>query len=309
MAHQNISSVQKNEETKIEKDTSLLLPVGPQEGKEISTIQRKAIDQLLRQGKASVSSPDESEYFLRVWDFGGQAEFYTTHHMFLDADAVNLIVMDISKDLRTPLHESSADLNLPGIPKTPLEFLHYWLNTIHDDASQRNLQPSVALVLTHKDEISGVYIDKYMQDYIEDLLHSFNERSYSSYISRENIFVVDNRHGEEWEFQKVRSQVLNMITKQKSWGTEKPVKWLRHEADIVEKAEAEDVGHFRRKVIENLAKTYNLKEEEFKSFLQFHHGLGNFVYFNDPALKDVVITNPQWLVDKFKSLITPHQFL
>ena len=273
---------------------------------EKAQIDKKTMDQLLKHQK---SSSNDTEYFLRVWDFGGQVEFYTTHHMFLNADTMNLIVMDISKDLKRTLHDMGAELNMPGIPKTPLEFFHYWLSTIYSDASQENLQPSVALILTHKDEIPVTNTKKYIEEYVENVLQSLHQKTYSSFISRGNIFVVDNKHGEDYEFRKVRGQILQKITEQKSWGTKKPVKWLKLEADIVEKSQEEAVGYFQRELIEYLAESYNVNDIELEAFLQFHNQLGDFVYFNDPALRDVVITNPQWLVDKFKALITPHQFV
>ena len=283
-----------------------LIPQGQGEKRQVN---RKILDQLLSHQSKSKIGLDIIEYFLRIWDYGGQTEFYTTHHMFLNADAVNTVVMDISKPLREPLHPNKVGINTPGIPQTPLEFLHYWINTIHNDASQKNLEPSIALVLTHKDEIPGNNVDQYIQEYIGDVLQSMEKKSYSKYLSRENIFVVDNKHGEDHVFEELKGKLLKKFTEQKSWGMEKPVKWLRLEADIVEKAKEDSVGYLPRNVVAHIAEPYNMRNDDLEAFLQFHHQLGDFVYYPDPALRDVVITNPQWLVDQFKSLITPHKFL
>ena len=44
-----------------------------------------------------------------------------------------------------------------------------------------------------------------------------------------------------------------------------------------------------------------------ESFLERQTTLGDFVYF--PGLRDLVITEPKWLVDKCKDLISTHKFI
>ena len=46
---------------------------------------------------------------LRLWDFGGQTEFYATHHMFLDPDSFNIVVLDISKDMKSDLRKKTEE--------------------------------------------------------------------------------------------------------------------------------------------------------------------------------------------------------
>ena len=90
-------------------------------------------------------------FSLSLWDLGGQNEFITTHHLFLDIDATTLVVMDISKSLHHHLEEKPK----LGHPNTPAEVLCYWLNTIHNQALEKNMKPNIALVLTHKDMVEA----------------------------------------------------------------------------------------------------------------------------------------------------------
>ena len=105
-----------------------------------------------------------------------------------------------------------------------------------------------------------------------------------------------------------RSHNISM-TRQEGWGIERPVKWLKLEADILQKAKKEAAPYIKVSAYESMASSYGMGTYEVDSFLQFHHTLGDLVHYNDPTLRDVVITDPQWLVDSFKTLITAEEFL
>ena len=49
--------------------------------------------------------------------------------------------------------------------------------------------------------------------------------------------------------------------------------------------------------------------DDVESFLLKQNALGDFTYFSDPKLRDVVISDPKWLVDKCKKLITSREFI
>ena len=54
----------------------------------------------------------------------------------------------------------------------------------------------------------------------------------------------------------------------------------------------------------------NVDERQFMPMLQLFHDLGTLIYFGgdeteqEKALKDIVILDPQWLIDVFKAVIT-----
>ena len=52
-----------------------------------------------------------------------------------------------------------------------------------------------------------------------------------------------------------------------------------------------------------------MDDNDIQSFLKFHKSMGDFVYFPEPQLQNILIIDPQWLVDAFKALITAHEFL
>ena len=161
-----------------------------------------------------------------------------------------------------------------GVPKTPKDILCYWLNSIYGLASAKGLKPNLALVLTHKDEIPSKDTKPYIQQYKSNILKVTEGKPYSSLLSMENIYVVDNKYGEESDFGILRSDIFKMITTQKSWGMERPLRWLKLEADILEKAEDESLRYLHVSEIDHLASRYQMKDAEIKSFLQFHHTFG-----------------------------------
>ena len=52
-----------------------------------------------------------------------------------------------------------------------------------------------------------------------------------------------------------------------------------------------------------------MNTKEVESFLQMQTFLGDFVHFQVQELREIVITDPRWLVDKCKALISTHKFI
>ena len=249
-------------------------------------------------------SSDSKDYFISVWDFGGQFEILPTHHLFLDVEPVNIIVIDITKELyvsKKDVPETSENV----MPKTPAEFLRYWLNPIHTKALQKNLSPNIVLVLTHKDMIHSSDHQIYIESYITKLRESIDE-VYSTYISEKSICIVDNTHD---DFNSLRDKLFKMITEQKSWGIERPTKWLGLEAAILDKAKEDTARYLKLSTVKEIASSNGILDSELERFLEFHHMMGGLFCQSDDALRNYVITDPQWLVDMLKTLIIPHEFL
>ena len=245
-------------------------------------------------------------FTINLWDHGGQDEFIVTQHLFLDAEATTLLVMDLTRPFKKEL---KGNVRKIGVPNTPEQFLHYWLNALYTKVSEKDIQPSIALVLTHKDLIPPAEVDQYVADYTEAILNSLKMKPYSAYISAENIHVVDNKSGSENDFAKLRNQIFRMIAKQPGWGVKKPVRWFRLEADIIERAQKSSVKYLKYTDVKELASVYAMHEDEIQSFLKFHHTLGDLICYSDTELRHMVITDPQLLVDRFNELVTAHDFI
>ena len=68
---------------------------------------------------SDVSNEDLAE--VRILDFAGQYEFYATHQMFLNKNAIYLLALDMSKDLKGILTPDDLDEGFKDITEIPFE--------------------------------------------------------------------------------------------------------------------------------------------------------------------------------------------
>ncbi len=263
-------------------------------------------------GTADNVTNDMDKGVLQLWDFGGQTEFYTTHHMFLDADAVNIIVMDISKPLKRKLtNQHAEDKQLVGNPVTPEDFLCYWLRTIQVKAVGKEIQPTVLLVLTHIDEIAVAEQETYIDSFKVDVKNIIQKKQLPC-IHDKNMFVVDNKNGPAADFAQLRKCVQIVTTREANWGSLRPIRWLKLEAEMkqmIDKRRNVPLTHVSFNDVKDLSKIYHMDKEELEACLLFLHRVGDLIWFPDKGLRDVITVNPQWLVDTFQVLVTSEQFI
>ncbi len=291
--------------------SSHLEPDRESSGKKLSVVHR--LGQLASEIKVHQALPRIQEVkdkaVLRLWDFGGQTEFYTTHHMFLDTGATNIIVMDISKPLTSTLH--SEDKELPvGIPNTQEEFLCHWLRSIQPKADDRK-KASVILVLTHVDLIPCSARHSFAAAYWKEI-QSIISRNQLLPIPADRVYMVDNKCGSEESFKTLRHQLAEVINKQDSWGLPRPITWLKFEADLkemIDHATAKPAKHIKLYEAKDFVNKYGMNQNDLDACLLFLSEMGDIVWFKDEGLKDVIILDPQWQIDRFKVLITSEQFI
>ena len=81
---------------------------------------------------------------------------------------------------------------------------------------------------------------------------------------------------------------------------ERPVKWLKLEADMKERAKKENMEYLHLSTVKELASLYSMNNTDLQAFLQFHHTMRDFVYY--PELPEVVILQPY---EPYRLLYTP----
>ena len=180
-------------------------------------------------------SEENTPFSISLWDLGGQDEFISTHHLFLDTEATILIVMDITKELYELIGSSFQF----GYLNSAVDVLHYWLNLFHTELEERmkkdkNAKLNIGLVLTHIDKLQEKTRDRDIEDYKTQILEAVKDKPYSKYVTREEIYVVDNSEETESNFRKLRDDILKHLKKQKSWGKQMPLPWLSLKADVIE---------------------------------------------------------------------------
>ncbi len=272
---------------------------------------RENQDQSVTKGKSTLQ--------IGFWDYGGQIEYYATHHMFLDSDSINVLVLDITKDLSSPVEtEQLGRFEDKGttIPKNVIDFVHYWLNTIYTYIVHRARiraevyrgtadYPTVLVALTHKDQLDLDPDKRNLQikNFVTKLLRSLDGKEYGRLISRSNVFCVDNKNGDPDEFEKLKGAIIDSAKKKIGWELSIPVRWLQLETLLYKEAQKLNRNVVPIQKAEELATTFLITSEEFKDFVTFYHAMGDILHFPDLDSNKYLITSPQWLIEIFASII------
>ncbi|XP_013396290.1 uncharacterized protein LOC106163288 [Lingula anatina] len=199
---------------------------------------------------------------------------------------------------------------------TILDFTNYWIDAIHTYALQQNmsedgvLSPRIIIACTHKDK----YLENVPKEKHEEELNAyFDKLRQHIQLKRSGVhvdprfFAIDNTcQDEDQEISDLRRYVMKIAESQKSWGEKNPIRWIRLEEDLQLRQAPEKRGKrwIRYEELQNLALKVGMQDAiELKSFLQFHHDIGDLMHFQTDDLSDTVILNPTWLIDAFRSII------
>ena len=301
---------------------------GEQELKETSMVSNMPEDIAARVQtileKGDKDEQDEDDIYSVLWDFGGQSVYYTTHPLFLSEKAIYLLVFNLS---RNP-HERAKPVVKQGMYKpfedssclkTNLDYLDFWMSSIaslasKDEPSQEGpksenvpefLSP-VFLVCTHADTPYGGGDPRALAREVFGYLQT---KPYANQLF-DDVFVVDNTKSDhELECSgvvRLRNEVLAVAKELPQMKKAIPIKWLKYEKALQD--EKED-GHkwitFERAKQIASEQCNVVEEKQFLTLLDFLHDQRIVIHFDDtPELNELVVLDPQWLIDVFKKVIT-----
>ncbi len=287
---------------------------------EIAVITEKLLHDVLTENSEDIYS--------MLWDFAGQSVYYVTHPLFLTARAIYFLIYDLSQDP----HDQAKPLVKQGVYekiqdnynlKTNLDYLDFWMNSVASLASQDEDNtsvdpesdvlpkklPAVFLVCTHADE---PHRDRDPCELATEILGCLKNKPYGAHLF--DVFWVDNtKSGSQSECHEVirlREQVLVAAKELPQVNESIPIKWLKYEKCLriikgngykwITLATATDIA----------SKVCNIdKESEILTLVNFLHDLRILIHFDDtPELNNVVVLDPQWLIDVFKKVITVKRY-
>ena len=235
---------------------------------------------------------------INIWDLAGQSLFYATHQLFLSSDAVYLLVVDLSEDLNAEIHEEQGTAL-----RNVSEFCEFWINSISTFAATERGPPPILLVGTHSDHFQSA-------DARTACDELFRGSNISSYISRK--FITGDCEKNIMKILDETESLRKAIVKNSSCQSMKiPKRWIPLEKQLMIQKEGkakylpiEEVLNLNTKSDKPLELTM-----DFKAFLTYHHNMGSLVYFNETGLSDLVVLDPKWIIDAFRSIITTTSFL
>ena len=281
------------------------------------------VDVLLR--KADDSEREEDIYTV-LWDFGGQAVYYTTHPLFLTSRAIYLLVNDLSR----PLHHKAKSVTKQGMftklqdsfrLETNADYLDFWMSSvvslaIQDKSDSKKTKsdmlpelPPVFLVCTHADK---AYDGGDPRELGRTVFGHLQTKPYKNHLH--DVFTVDNtKSGQETECPEVlrlRQEIRAVADGLPHMKEAVPIKWLKFEKEMQAKKDEGNEWIFLEEAKEIAGKLCNVSDdEEFRTLLNFLHDQRVLIHFDDtPELNKMVVLDAQWLINVFKEVITIRPF-
>ena len=265
---------------------------------------------------------DDAEMYSIVWDFAGQPVYYATHPLFLTQRAVYLLVFDLSRGLHAradpTVKQGMYSMILDNHDcKSNLDYLDFWMTWVASIANQDENQqirldqspmniPPVFLVCTHADEPCGG-ADPFVL--AREVFGSLETKPYKHQLYQD-VFVVDNtKSGSKAECSEVKrlwEKVLAVAKELPQMKEDYPIKWLRFEEALQTKVKEGQKWISLKEARLIASKLCHIEDGQgFATLLNFLHDQRILIHFDSPPLlNDMVILDPQWLVDLFTSVIT-----
>ncbi|XP_038060816.1 uncharacterized protein LOC119731681 [Patiria miniata] len=275
--------------------------------------------------KRHVSGVEEPIVF-SVWDFAGQELYYTLHKTFLSSRAIYLVVFNLCQDLDKPVpvpaSARSDDASSSYTDRmTPIQYLDFWMRSIFtytkENSSEKRLEqksPPIFIVGTHRNSVGGVDLPDYERKQMIDKIFTrirteICNKPYVRFVVQ-NFYAIENSlETNNSKIARLREHIQSTARKEPYMGQLIPLRWLQFDDKKLKEVAKKD----RTPVLtlKQVKDDFGVKDEtELLTMLKFYHDLGHIIYFGgdgdkkSQALKDVVILDPQWLIDALKKVIT-----
>ncbi len=238
----------------------------------------------------------ENKITMSIWDLGGQKVFYTLHHLFLTEYAVYLVVFDM-RELMS--HEES-------MIKESLDYIRHWLESINMHARGA----PIFMIGTFKDIVNTKnehkFIDVELRKMINNQMKMFDKKSIVANDGKALMFwPIDNTLGPNSDdIKQLRVTITDVINNQSFIKDPIPLQWTTT-YDMMMNT---NKNHITINEFNEIASNNKLREGEDRlMMLRRFHQLGMLLYFDKGRnrLRNVIVLNPQWLVDAITKVIRP----
>ncbi|XP_045191531.2 uncharacterized protein LOC123548390 [Mercenaria mercenaria] len=251
------------------------------------------------------------EASVSLWDFAGQFVYYATHQLFFSPRSIYLLVLNMEDDLEKTLKDWYMDIR--GNESIEAKGgINFWLRSIFTYASGSSSGvPPIILVGTHTDKLTGGDAEKQKKarTYFKKIRSIFQGSPHLNNI-RHEYFLLDNTT-QDAEIDRLKDTILSISETMPYWGETTPAKWLELDQALDEKR-LEGVPFISKKQLERIDNTLASPiefENQLQLFLKAHHETGSLIYFGDSdKLQDIIILQPQWIINAFRSLIGATDF-
>ena len=223
---------------------------------------------------------EDKKVDFQVWDFGGQELFFGTHRLFLNSEALQLLVVDVETALKAGKGEQDRDRikEEEKVWHQPLEYYMALTKVLNKHSPQL-----VCLNKIDKDrDAEEIAIEKKIfQAAAQEGLTVYK----ASARTGKGIPILKSALAE------LREEILH-------YGRILPKSWLRVQRRILEKVNDPDDKDklMTQTQFDALCRELQVNEKAIPSVLKFLHSIG-VVYSNTEFLEDKIIIDQQWALD------------
>ena len=257
--------------------------------------------------------------WISILDSGGQPQFADVSRAFIRGNTINIICTKLTESLfEKPQFCYSLNgklLNQPSeLQMNNLQLIEHF---VHSILSSKNVivtkgkksLPLFMIIGTYYDKIKGAKKGLYepLEFKNEQLLSTLSEFHdhfiYPNDDPKKLIFPVDNHCW--WNRKKVSSSLRQQIMfHQKDIGIAAPipVRWYMFELRIKEEASQEEHGMISLESCHGIGDSLGMDINDVMKSLSHLHTMALFLYF-PIVLRNVIFTNPQYLLDMLSALI------
>ncbi|CAC5396546.1 unnamed protein product [Mytilus coruscus] len=226
-----------------------------------------------------------------IWDFAGQKDYYATHQTFFTPYAIYILVADITDDIKDV--EGDADFDVIG------EYIGFWFDSIHcfcTNPSVNKLCPPVFMVCTGTDKVDKVEDRK--KEYDNNFLRIFGKQKKVDH--NRGILYISNEYPDKKEIESLKEKIWKIAAEMNYFSEKRPTRWINLENALEVLKDMEEKVYSWTNIVK-LAHENSIEEKELLIFLNYHHKIGNIIFFEDKP--DYIILQPNWLVKCFRCLV------
>jgi hypothetical protein len=129
-------------------------------------------------------------------------------------------------------------------------------------------------------------------------------------IIYDDIFFINGKDENDPEIDRLKTKLVEIAFRQKSWGERRPMAWVPLDLQFSE-MRSHNTTLISKEDITALNRSNNdlaLTDAQIEQFLKVQHSLGKILYFDQHELGKFIIVQPQSLVNILRSFITDEHF-
>ena len=298
---------------------------------EIKAIKEEIINKIVAQAQsvATAKSDDEPEVLIHIWDCGGQPVFLDVIPLFLTSRSVFLLLFNAAEDLNGRLklvtrHEGEIICEEQQ-SRSQIDLLSQWMAAIHAQAqggvaiagqdsvsacTELPTHPKIIPVGTHGDQLAFESSDpeqrkKGILKQLDDVYQG--KAFYDLFLDGPGVIVDNSTAGkgekEDPGFEQIRNSIKDLAQSKLTVST--PINWVLFRKIFQEASDRMKKPIFKMQECLAIANECDIQVDSLPSVLNFYHQYGVLLYYGAvSSFREVVIANPQWLVDQFGKLLS-----